>query len=269
MQKMFLMASRCSLRLQLRFTSLAAAAVIAFSTAAAAHDTAFIRYANVGCDTVLETSGPDVALDTPFVLASVGKLMTAVAVLRLVEAGQLDLDAAADDLIDAPILEGHDIRLRHLLTMTSGLPDYYTVDYLEDALANPDAVQRATVALSYAEDAPVLFEAGARFDYSNSNYVLLGLIAEKATGQSYADLMRAEVFGPAGMENSFVFGSQPLPTSFVTGHSGTEHVRSYYAADGFGDGGVIATARDLAAFYVALFDTGTLLSRESLSTLMH
>jgi D-alanyl-D-alanine carboxypeptidase len=71
--------------------------------------------------------------------------------------------------------------------------------------------------------------------------------------------MQREVFDVVGMPNAFVFGSQPLPASFPDGHENGDHIRDYYQFDGFGDGGVIATAPDVAKFYRALFIDRSLL----------
>ena len=198
--------------------------------------------------------------DTRFAIASVGKTMTAVALLRLVQAGDLRLDAPAADWITPEVARGlgglRNVTLRHLLTMTSGLPDYYTDDYLADVLDDPSR-QTAETALGYAFEEDRLFAPGTDFDYSNTNYVLLGLILEAVTGQSYAKAMQTQVFGPAAMTDSFVFGSRRLPAGFAQAPA---HVRAYYMGAGFGDGGVIATASDVARFYRALFLDQTLLS---------
>jgi D-alanyl-D-alanine carboxypeptidase len=198
--------------------------------------------------------------DTGFAIASVGKTMTAVALLRRVQAGELRLDVPAADWIAPEIAQSfgglNTVTLRHILTMTSGLPDYYTDDYLADVLHDPSR-QTAETALSYAFEEDRLFAPGTDFDYSNTNYVLLGLILETVTGQSYAVAMQTEVFGPAAMTDSFVFGSRSIPPSFAQAPA---HVRAYYQSAGFGDGGVIATAPDVARFYRALFLDQTLLS---------
>lgn len=203
--------------------------------------------------------------DTHFAIASVGKTMTAVAVLRRVAGGALRLDAPVTHWIAPELAEGFDglpgITLRHLLTMRSGLPDYYTDDYLYDVLDDP-ARQTPQTALSYAYDDAPLFTPGTRFDYSNTNYVLLGLILEAETGLSYAQTIQREVFDPARMTDSFVFGSRPLPASFA---AVPRAVRAYYQNAGFGDGGVIATAADVARFYHALFREQNLLPPALLS----
>lgn len=234
-------------------------------------EVAFIRYFESNGVVTLETGG-GASAQTPFVLASVGKTMTSVAVLRLVEAGAFSLDELARHWVDDDIRDGlgelEGVTLRHLLTMTSGLPDYLSDEYFEDALADPDHVQNPETALSYAFGEDALFRVARGFDYSNTNYVLLGHILENATGMTYAQAMERHVFKPAGMTRSFVFGSRPLPRGLPNGHEGGHHIRDYYEGDGFGDGGVIATAPDLARFYKALFAERSLLSGKMMGELL-
>ena len=224
-----------------------------------------LRYLDTGQETRLLADPDGITADTTFAIASVGKTMTAVAILRRVAQGTLRLDDPVSDWVNADITNGlgglDDITLRHLLTMTSGLPDYYTDAYLQDVLEDP-SLQSAEIALSYAFDEEVMFDPGSDFDYSNTNYVLLGMILEKATGLTYAQALQRDVFTPARMTNSFVFGSQTLPTSFATA---PDTVRGYYEGAGFGDGGVISTGRDVAQFYRALFLDQTLLPSDLLA----
>ena len=230
-----------------------------------------VRYALVDGTTSLDTSGGADA-NTPFAIASIGKMMTAVAVLRLAERGQLSLDASPAQWFDQSVQEGlptlAGTTIRQLLTMTSGLPDYYDDLYLEDALTSPEQTQRGHVALSYAFDQRPMIRPGRGFDYSNTNYLLLGLVLERVTGRSYAQVMRQEVLGPAGMTQSFVFGSRGLPSSFPRGHEDGQHYRDYYQGQGFGDGGVIASAPDLARFLNALLIERSLLSTNSLGMML-
>jgi len=190
--------------------------------------------------------------------------MTSVAILRLVADGVLSLDKSPRNWLNQETVSGlgglGGVTLRHLLNMTSSLPDYLTDDYIEDALADPNGVQNPRTALSYAYGERPLFLPGNEFDYSNTNYVLLGMILETATGLSYADAMQRHVFAPAEMTNSFVFGSVALPANFPSGHEDGQHFREYYEAQGFGDGGVISTAPDVAKFYHALFIAENLLT---------
>lgn len=265
--------ARGSLTFAGRFGALTLAAFLLVAPAGWAHEARVARFAELGGTVIFESVSPEVTEATPFAVASIGKLVTSVAVLRLAERGLIDLNGRVSDMVpDAflDLVQGLErITPYHLLTMTAGLPDYYDDAYLRDALDDPVGVQTPLVALESLEGSAPLFAPGTRFDYSNTNYVLLGVILEQATGQSYATNALEQVLGPAGMQDSFVFGARALPEDFVTGHSDGVHVRGYYTGQGMGDGGVIASARDLAAFYTALFTERRLLGRASMAVLLN
>jgi len=242
-----------------------------------ADEVRLIQYYEHPHGTEILTSGNDVLVTTPFAIASIGKTMTSVAVLRLVEKGQLSLDDDVtkwlpDDMF-REVTNGlgglSGLTLRHLLNMTSGLPDYLTDDYLDAAIADPARIQNPRTALTFAYSEAPLFQPGSHFDYSNTNYVLAGLVLEKASGLSYSTVIESEIFNPAGMSQSFVFGTRPLPSNFPNGHEAGQHERSYYEFHGFGDGGIISTAKDLASFFRMLFLERTLLSTGMMDELVH
>lgn len=240
--------------------------------AALSDDVASLRYLKADGQTQITTTA-DATFSTPFAIASVGKTMTAVAILRLVDRGVLSLNDPANRHLPADIAQGlgglDGVTLRHLLTMTSGLPDYLTDAYVDAVLDRPNGIQTHRDALRFAFGVGALFRVGTEFDYSNTNYVLAGAIAEAATGKSYSDIIQNEVFHPAAMQDAIVFGAAPLPHDFPSGHEDGEHYRDYYNATGLGDGGVIASAQDLANFYRALFVDRALLSDAMMAELLH
>lgn len=252
--------------------ALFAAALSLLGLQAHADEASAIRYLGQSGSVEIQASGAGVTQHTPFAIASVGKTMTSVALLRLVARGRLTLDDPARDYLPAEIVDGlggmQGITVRHLLNMTSGLPDYLDDAYAEDAARDPARIQTPEVALTYAFGYPAIFGPGEDFDYSNTNFVLAGLVLERLGGRSYAGMITQEVFEPAGMTRSFVFGSRPLPADFPFGHEDGRHVRDYYGFEGFGDGGVISTAEDVARFYRALFIDKTLLDTAGLAELL-
>lgn len=143
----------------------------------------------------LEFSVPADA-DTMFRIGSITKQFTAAAVLRLAEREKLDVDDPLSRFLpDYP--RGDEITLRHLLTHTSGVPNY--TDF------GPEWFQLVARELSHEEmialwkDRPLDFEPGERWSYSNSGYYLLGVVIEKASGKSYADFLHDELFAPLGL----------------------------------------------------------------------
>lgn len=140
--------------------------------------------------------GIPVTRSTMFQSGSVGKMFTATAVMLEVERGRLALDnSILDYLPDAPS-SWRPITVRHLLTHTSGIPDYspkqidYRRDYSEDELAK----------LAY--QMPLEFAAGERWNYSNTAYVLLGIMVRRVSGRFYGDVLKEEVFTPLGMKTA-------------------------------------------------------------------
>lgn len=230
-----------------------------------ADEVAQVRYADLDGEVTLEAS-PGLGADTPFPLASVGKTMTAVAVLRVLAREGIALDAPAaahlpPDVTAMLALDG--ITIRHLLAMRSGLVDYYDADFDARTRRAPEAATART-AIAHIADEPLMFDPGREDDYSNTNYVLLGLLLEHITDAPYHRVMEAEVFASTGMRNAVVFGG-PLPDALPPVDART---RAAYTRPGLGDGGVIASARDLARFYAAL-DEGALLPEPMLDALLH
>lgn len=156
--------------------------------------------------------GVPVTPATRFQTGSVAKQFTGVAVMLLVEDGRLDLDASITRwLPDAPA-SWAPITPRHLLTNTSGIPDYdersldYRKDYSEDELAR----------LAYA--LPLQFPPGSRFVYSNTGYVLLGILVRKASGQFYGELLQQRVFTPLGLRGARVISEADLVPQRAAGY---------------------------------------------------
>jgi CubicO group peptidase (beta-lactamase class C family) len=151
------------------------------------------------------TAGPDdrpVTPDTPFLLNSLSKSLTAVGVMQLADAGKLRLDDPVSKHL--PWFEvadgaGDRITIAHLLYHTSGFSQFDGVKalYLPDA---PDALEAGVRGLATVELAA---EPGARYEYSNLNYNVLGLLIQAVSGQTYEAYMQDHVFAPLGMDRTF------------------------------------------------------------------
>lgn len=142
----------------------------------------------------------DVPLQTGdiFELASVSKEFTAMVIMICKEVGELDFDDPVEKYLDIPYQE---ITIRHLLTHTSGLPDYQEImdEHWDKSkvAGNPDILEYL------GKDAPPkLFEPGEKHQYSNTDYVLLGSIAEKASGKDFVELARDWIFKPLKMKST-------------------------------------------------------------------
>ena len=153
-----------------------------------------------------------VTTETVFQSGSVGKQFTSAAIMLLVEDGKLSLsDPITKFFPDAPA-SWNDITVRHLLTHTSGIPDYttesmdYRKDYTEDQLAK----------MAYA--LKLEFPAGSRWNYSNTGYALLGFIARKAGGRFYGDILADRVFKPLGMKSARVINEADIVPNRAAGY---------------------------------------------------
>jgi D-alanyl-D-alanine carboxypeptidase len=192
--------------------------------------------------------------------------------LRLVDQERLALDDLAAQYLPKELREnlpGMDqITIEHLLRMRSGLPDYIEAGYIQD---NSAPEYPAIHALSHIYGEPLDFAPGTNESYytdSSTDYLFLGLVLEYVHGERYASIIENEVFRPAGLKDSFVFDGRRLPLDFPYGHEGNLHIRAHYLRAGFGDLGVIASARDLVRLYRAVFEEGNLLSEPIVEKLL-
>jgi CubicO group peptidase (beta-lactamase class C family) len=193
---------------------------------------------------------------TRFAIASGGKGFTALVVMGLVADGTLLLSTNARSLLgdDLPLI-GDDVTVEHLLTHTSGIGDYVDEDLPEPLpLKVPvyDLVNTADY-LPALDGWPVKFAAGARFNYCNSGFVVLALIAERAARRGYHQLVAERVFATAGMAESAFLRSDELPGDAAVGYL-TDGRTNVFALPvrGNGDGGAYTTVGDMRRFWTAL-----------------
>jgi D-alanyl-D-alanine carboxypeptidase len=222
------------------------------------------------------TRGIPNQIDTRFNLGSMDKMFTAVAIMQLVEQGRLSVDdKIADVLPDYPNRQvAETVTIHQLLTHTSGMGDWSESERFPDL---HDQIRRVEDYLPLFVDTPLEFEPGDRFRYSNSGYIVLGLIIERITGQSYYDYVRASIFEPSGMTGTGAYElDADVPnlargyTRFAIDGSELDEITDYeFAAPmkGGPSGGGFSTVEDLLAFRNALLD-GRLLSPASTGLLL-
>jgi CubicO group peptidase (beta-lactamase class C family) len=149
---------------------------------------------------------------TVFQSGSLGKQLTAALVMLLVEDGTLGLDQRIAPYFPGAPRSWRDITVRHLLTHTSGIPDFgpsdidLTRDYSDDELA----------ARAYALE--LAFAPGSGWTYSNTGYLLLGLLIERVSGRFYGDLLQARVFGPLGMRTTRIISESDIVKHRAAGY---------------------------------------------------
>src|SRR5262245_1987645 len=157
------------------------------------------------------------SIDTRFGIASGTKFFTALAIGKLIEAQKLSLSTKLSDCIalDFPSYSPN-ITIRHLLTHTSGIPDYYDEDAITDfdnfSLSVPwYALRGPRDYLAAFPQGPMKFAPGERFSYSNGGYILLGVVIEALSGERYQDFVEQRIFRPSGMKHSGFFAMNRLP----------------------------------------------------------
>jgi CubicO group peptidase (beta-lactamase class C family) len=201
-------------------------------------------------------------VETVFALASGAKSLTALAVMSLVERGTLELGTTARSLLgeDLPLI-ADDVTIEHLLAHRSGIGDYLdedAVDDVRDYVMSVPVHQLATTEqfVPALDGHATVFPAGERFAYNNAGYVLLALLAERATGVEFHDLVATLVSEPAGMSDTAFLRSDELPGRAALGYLSSDGLRTnvlHLPVRGNGDGGIYSTAADLSAFWNALF----------------
>ena len=199
---------------------------------------------------------------TRFGTASGTKTFTALGVCQLIEAGRLSTDTRLADVVDEALpLFDPAITIHHLLTHTSGAPDYFDEEEL-DAQADFSAVfadlpvyrvLAPSDILPLFRDEPMKSVLGERFHYNNGGFVLLGLVIEAVSGMAYTDYVEQHVLARAGMFDSGFFEMTDLPPRTAYGYLRDGRTNIYEVPiRGMPDGGAFVTAPDMAAFWDAL-----------------
>lgn len=190
--------------------------------------------------------------ETVFQTGSVGKQFTAMAVMMLVDEGRLGLDDPISKYFSGAPATWKGVTVRHLLTHTSGIKDWegktdidYRKDYTEDELVQ--------VAMTLPPD----FAPGTQWSYSNTGYVLLGILVHKVSGRFYGDFLAERVFSPLGMESTRVISESDVVKNRAAGYtleSGKLQNQEWVSPslNTTADGSLYTTTLDLAKWDAAL-----------------
>ena len=235
------------------------------------------------CEDGVEKDGVTrISQDTVFDIASCSKTFTAVCILQLAEKGKLNINDTLDKYF--PEYEtGKNITISNLLHMSSGIPDYLNnpdpfwnisgedaanqkiSDILQDSITDEDL-------LNAMYQAPLAFDPGTQYEYSNTNYRLLAFIIENVTGMKYCDYVKKNIFDKCGMKNTTSMATGDL--TYVPQDFEEQVLYGFSDKDGYpacpnnsrGDGGIHSNLTDMVAFDRALF-TGKLLNQDSMKIL--
>jgi CubicO group peptidase (beta-lactamase class C family) len=213
---------------------------------------------------------------TPFIIGSITKTFTALAIMQLVEAGKLELDAPVQRYIPwfrlaDPQASAH-ITVRMLINQTSGLPHAPTLvtwTWPDQA----DAIERHVRLLANAKPS---FPPGQSFAYSNANYATLGMIVQAVSGQTYEAYVRTHLFAPLDMHHSFVSQEEAMQDGMATGYRWwfgfPVPVSLTYNRANLPAGFIISSAEDMGHFLIAQMNGGryhdsSLLSSEGIAAM--
>ena len=183
--------------------------------------------------------------DTPIHIASVSKVLTATAILLLVDAKKLNLDAKLNTIL--PLFSIDAITIRTLLNHRSGLKNYAYFTNHEDVWnSSINITNNDLLDILSNKNIPLEFPTNTGFSYSNTNYALLALVIEKITGMTYPKAMKTMIFEPLGMKNTFVFDLNIDAQTATPSYKWNNQKYALDFLDGiYGDKNIYSTPRDL------------------------
>ncbi|MGQ0840989.1 serine hydrolase [Actinokineospora sp.] len=223
---------------------------------------------SVGEDTFVARAGVEafgaaapVPVDGRFRIACITKMYVSVVLLQLTAEGKVDLDAPIATYLPDLLPDGDKVTVRQMLQHTSGL--YNHADsfqrpgerFQRDRYNHYDAAELVAVAAAK----PLNFEPGTKFEYSNTNYIALGLLIKAVTGKSYEEEIRTRILEPLGLRNTVLPGEDPVihgphARGYMKIKGESVDVTEMNPSEACSAGSIIATTADLDAFLVALMD---------------
>jgi CubicO group peptidase (beta-lactamase class C family) len=205
---------------------------------------------------------------TVYWLMSVSKQFTAAAVLMLAEEGKIDLNAPIARYLASAPGAWKDVLVRHLLTHTSGIPDYTDTLGWGQTIRQDRSPQDLLAPVMVK---PLLFTPGTQWRYSNSNYFLLGLIIEKVSGTPWSDFLQRRIFVPLGMTSTHANDSSAIIPGRAAGYhwqNGSLQNAPYVSPSQlWAAGSIISTVEDLAKWEAGLA-SGKLLKRSTVEQMI-
>ena len=188
-------------------------------------------------------------------IASITKAFTGAVALNLVRDGKLGLDDTIGRRLPGAPPAWAAVSLRQLLNHTSGLPDYSASKGFAEQLTNdPHGYVAPSTLIDWVREAPLEFAPGSDYRYSNTDNIVVGLMAEAATGESFARQLEKVVTGPAKLRQTSLPNTIAIPTPILRGYvvapgERPEDISSIYNPSGaWASGGIVSTPRDLNAF---------------------
>lgn len=231
-----------------------------------------------------ESNGKLLKTDQPFHVASVGKLFTATLIGRLVDEGKIKISDPVNLYLDDALLENlfvfegidykDQVTIQHLLSHTSGAADYFALEdngLMESLYQTPDKFFTPQELVQYTrEHQSAYFAPGDGYHYSDTGYILLGLIIESVTGKPFHQNLHEVIFDPLEMNDTYLMfysepqnGKRTIAETWVNGH---EISQFQSVSIDWAGGGVISTLDDLATFIRSLYQ-GKIITPQTLALL--
>lgn len=224
-----------------------------------------LEYRESGIGTITQSFGSGGAAEEDRV-GSISKTFVAVSLLKLVAQGKVGLDDTVEHWLPGLVPDGSGITVQMLLNHTSGLHNY-TADQPFTAVNMKDSYTPGQLIAAAVRHAPY-FAPGQGYQYSNTNYVLLALIIEKATGQYYGDVIKQDIIDPLGLTSTFVPRDTAMPDPRLRGYwndgAAVIDTTLQNATHWYGPGAIVSTVANVNSFYQALLQ-GRLLPPAQLS----
>lgn len=208
-------------------------------------------------------------------IGSVTKIYTSALILKLIELNYIELEQTLSDFFPE-YKNVRDVTIKNLLNHSSGIVDIFTIPSIFISASNfPDKQWNPNRLAETCMEKKLSFEQGSKHQYSNTNYIILGLIAEKATGQKINELFNQYLFLPNNLNSTYLVPYMDTPKSLINGyvHHFALSLKKWYvnepdntswATIGFTAGAMSSNSTDLSAFTYKLFN-GEILNDESLN----
>ncbi len=204
-----------------------------------------------------------------FQIASITKVFTAIATLKLYEQGKIDLDDSIGQYLPYLPEHWHAITIRQLLNHTSGIKSFSSYEKIPCVIANNIREYQKGDVLNEVACLPLEFEPGEKWAYGDTGFYIAGLLIEKVSGQLYEDFLRNTLFVPLDMKETRLINYRDIIPNRVDGYS-FENGRYYNARtfdfDEFSNGGIVSSVEDMIKMHVG-FTTEKLLKTETLAVM--
>ncbi|MGG7078305.1 serine hydrolase domain-containing protein [Clostridium sardiniense] len=203
--------------------------------------------------------------DTRFGIASGAKIFTSISICKLIEEGKLSFESLLIDILGYEFNNfNKEVKIKHLLTHTSGIPDYFDEEVMSDFselwIENPMYLLREPKDfIPLLKKGRTMFKPGDKFHYNNGAFIVLGLVVEKVSGKSFVDFVQENIFDIANMKDSGYFAMDNLPKNSAYGYLENKEgklITNIYSIPVVGgpDGGIFVTSRDMNKLWNSLFN---------------